>query len=335
MVDNKHIFLSRASHGIYLLAKVKKCKFAVPINICLDVVEAIILGGSSIKLIDVDENLMPDYSQVDKSCKVVLIGNIYGISEDIPNFNHDPLIIDDACQMVVGADLDHGYRGDVGLFSFRPGKVIDDGCGVMWLKDLYLKKEIEHILKKTLSINALGTENDLKEIASHRKSIIRDFRLSHDNAEFLRLSINIKNILLNLPSEEKIDRSRKALMTNGSKLQNWRIERSAALTKLAKDLGLSSPKRFETATWRFPFYLSFKKVAKNNEFFLKSIRSGVFLSSWYFPCNWWFNSEIEKNFKYELIWKSLFQIPLSNDFNINKLCEYLESCNRIYHELKQ
>ena len=332
MNDNNYCFLGRASLGIYILSLMLKGKFAVPINICADVIEAIYLGGSEIEFIDLDFDLEPNYSKISDTCNVIIISNIYGIKDTLPEFKENQIVIDDACQMIVGEDLNSGYRGDIGIFSFKRGKIFENGCGVIWFKDHYLQKEfklrLEYEYKK---FHFSNPQKKINEVYKDRKNLINKFRKNSDPIIFQSAKMVIDNIIIPPPSDHEIFYSRKILGTKNIDILNIRLEKTLEVSSIARSLGFSLPNRFDDAIWRMPFYVEMENFNSSNIFFNKCISKNVYLSSWYLPGSWWFKKNLS-TYKYLNLWKSLYQIPLGSQFDVLILKKYLSICHNIKSE---
>jgi hypothetical protein len=116
-----------------------KDKVLVPSFICKDLLAAIYFFGAKPIFYEVDVNLRPVNLSLMEPSRAVIAVNYFGFPQDLSEFyqyanNCNALLIEDNAHGFLSLDETGdtlGFRGDVGIFSFRKTFQLPDGAGLI------------------------------------------------------------------------------------------------------------------------------------------------------------------------------------------------------------
>jgi len=139
------LWVSRCATAIYVILKTitkSNSLVVVPGNICLSVIAAIKFSENTPYLVDINlesQSILPEsLAKIPRNANVVIIyPYMYGICHPDAEIISDIcrkrgwIFIEDCAQALGGSvnGMMAGYLGDVSVFSFGAGKIVDCGCG--------------------------------------------------------------------------------------------------------------------------------------------------------------------------------------------------------------
>lgn len=157
------LLTGRAAAGLWAALRVyglHQQPVGIPANTCYVVLWAVLASGSTPLLLDIDPatgNISLDSLKHTPRLAAVVPTHLYGLPAPIHAvcawaWDNNVIVIEDAAQ-AVGAVSDGrpaGAWGEISIFSFGPGKIVDvEGGGTLLTDDERLARDIERVLADT------------------------------------------------------------------------------------------------------------------------------------------------------------------------------------------
>ena len=296
---NHGVLVGSATTALMLacsLIRQDKSKVAIPANVCLHVVYAILYAGKTPVFIDLDisnANLdvhhLSSALESDKDIGVVIAVHLFGHSANIASIQdltkkYNILLIEDAAQSQGGLALNGkllGSFGDLSIFSFGYSKILDAGGGGVLLfdKDEY-KNRLDFLVSQ---LSKKSPIND--KLHDQYREAYYDVYFTKRNKEIFNLEFNKILKFFNILFINKVSTKLAYKINEILPSLNHEIEHRRTLYTQYKN-GLIDNKYIsmfdvnikEIAPWRFSFRVSAKKRDK----LINQIRkNGYDASSWY------------------------------------------------------
>jgi dTDP-4-amino-4,6-dideoxygalactose transaminase len=296
LIPHQHCtFTGSGTTAIYLALKalgLNEKVVCIPNNVCYSVPIAVLLSGNKPFFIDVEEGcfgLSPDDLQqhmheIDAVIAVHAYGNVCDIDaiQSICKEKNIPLIED--CATALGSrrkGVLTGGAGDISIYSFGAGKIIDiDHGGAISTNNSLLAEKIEELNDRLPPFKSLH-KNSMKLIGSSYKKYYNSCFLSdqfHRLADFMHIAnANMDKLLFQFYAE-KAPLLKKELNELKSNIAKRRKNAELFQTLLSNNTNISVPLPEEgTAIWRFNAFIE----RGRNELFKSLINKNYKLSTWF------------------------------------------------------
>ena len=327
-IDNFLTF-GRASLGIYIALKAwgKTGKVAIPACICHDVIAAILLSGNEPLFCDVDvETGMPTINDWNKAYQdgahTAIVVHLFGNSaqtELVKKIFKNKLVIDDAAQ-ALGTKTNYGFAGeagDVGVYSFGYSKQLEVGGGLLTFKDRNFRLECERLLELTTFLQ-IDQIKQLKETFRLTFNSAKTNLINSGSSDFFTALLDkYKESLLvswnpewSEPISYKLQGYEKTISMRRSKVNAW--------MKVIKDTQFITVGMKETCVpWRFACRLPKYDWIKQNNASLILRKSGLEVSNWYLPGNYFVSNE--KKLNTEKFSQEIFQFWIDESITVEQI----------------
>ena len=290
------VLIGNATSGITMAlnaAGIKNKKVAIPNNVCVNVPMAIIFSGNEPLYLDIlkdDLGLDPKHLKEHiKEISAVIAVHAYGAVCQIKAIksiceSNNIFLIEDCC-LAQGASVNSrpvGSFGDVSIFSFGAGKIIDHGHGGAILSnDFNLIKKIR-VLTDRLSNYDLSNKGILQEFFSFHTKTYNRYYSSNINQFFPKYRewlIRVRNSFFHKYDNSYNDQIERSLSDLNNNIES-RLIKVENFHKLFKQLETPKIKLFfhpkGSVYWRFSLFVQ----KKRDELLHHLLKKDFKVSSW-------------------------------------------------------